>query len=129
VILEHFADNAEKKNFQTMVACFGAISHTVTRRAVMGFSSNFSGGYFKNRGWNQPGLVSYMESHDEERLMYKAKSGGSAAGNYNVKDLATGLDRVGMASAFFYTIPGPKCSGNLANLAMIIQLIHVPMAP
>mgnify|MGYP003434176733 FL=1 len=108
VILEHFADNAEEKELSDYgCMLWGNITHGY-QEAVMGFSSNFSGGYFKNRGWNQPGLVSYMESHDEERLMYKAKSGGSAAGNYNVKDLATGLDRVGMASAFFYTIPGPK---------------------
>jgi hypothetical protein len=34
---------------------WGNITHGY-QEAVMGFSSNFSGGYFKNRGWNQPGL-------------------------------------------------------------------------
>ncbi len=108
IILEHFADNTEEKelsNYGCMI--WGNNTHDY-QEAVMGFPSNFSGVYFRNRGWTQPALVSYMESHDEERLIYKAKTAGNSSGNYNVKDLSTALDRMGMAAAFFYTIPGPK---------------------
>jgi hypothetical protein len=41
--------------------------------ATMGFlgNSNFEGALHTTRGWTQPHLIAYMESHDEERLMYK----------------------------------------------------------
>ena len=49
-----------------------------------------------------------MESHDEERLMYKNGEYGNASGSYSVKDKATALDRMELATAFFYSFPGPK---------------------
>ena len=49
-----------------------------------------------------------MESHDEERLMYKNIQFGNSSGSYNVKDLNTALKRVEMCGAFLFTIPGPK---------------------
>ena len=76
-------------------------------------NSNFSYGYYGStaqggRGWNSPNLVTYMESHDEERLMYKNLTFGNAAGTYNTRDLNTALARIELASAFFFTVPGPK---------------------
>jgi hypothetical protein len=49
-----------------------------------------------------------MESHDEERIMYKNLQFGNSSGTYSVKDLNTALKRVEMCGAFFFTIPGPK---------------------
>jgi hypothetical protein len=49
-----------------------------------------------------------MESHDEERLMFRNLQYGNSSGSYNVKTEATALDRVKAASLIFYTIPGPK---------------------
>lgn len=108
IILEHFADNAEEKELSDNgMMMWGNITHDY-QEAVKGFSSNFNWGYYKQRGWSDPNLVSYMESHDEERIIYKAKVEGKSAGNYDTKNEATALDRLGMASAFFYTIPGAK---------------------
>ncbi len=117
LILEHFADNSEEK----VLSDFGFLSwgnmNYNYNQATMGYrkgpsgddqSWNLSGAYFSNRGWPKPSLVSYMESHDEERLMFKNESYGNHGINYNIKDIATGLKRVGEASAFFFTIPGPK---------------------
>ncbi|HYW94483.1 MAG TPA: T9SS type A sorting domain-containing protein, partial [Bacteroidales bacterium] len=61
-----------------------------------------------NRGWSEPHLVSYMESHDEERLMYKNLTYGNASGDYDITDFSTALRRVEEAAAFFFTVPGPK---------------------
>ena len=61
-----------------------------------------------DRGWADPHLVAYMESHDEERLMYKNLTAGNTAPGYNNKELKTGLSRIELVSAFFYLIPGPK---------------------
>ena len=83
--------------------------------ATMGYlpDSNFSYGYYGStaqggRGWNSPNLVTYMESHDEERLMYKNLTFGNSYGTYNVRDLNTALARMELATAFFIPVPGPK---------------------
>ena len=109
-ILEYFADNSE----ETVLANYGMMlwGNLVNNynQSSMGYasSSDLSWGSYKSRGWNQPNLVTYMESHDEERLMYKnIQYGGSVVG-YNTKDTTTALRRMEEAAAFFFTIPGPK---------------------
>ncbi len=50
-----------------------------------------------------------MESHDEERVMYKIEQyGNNDGGSYDVKNLDTGLNRIKLNAAFFFTVPGPK---------------------
>jgi hypothetical protein len=49
-----------------------------------------------------------MESHDEERLMFKNLSFGNLSGSYNIKNLSTALDRMKLAAPFFFLVPGPK---------------------
>jgi len=79
-------------------------------QASMGYESDsdFSWGYYGKRGWTQPNLVTYMESHDEERLMYKNLQCGNHSGDYNIRDLSTALNRIKLAAGFFFTLPGPK---------------------
>lgn len=112
VILEHFADNSEEivlANYGMML--WGNLNHNYNE-ATMGYHDNnksdLSWGSYKNRGWQKPHLITYMESHDEERLMYKNLQYGNSSGNYNIKDLNTSLNRIKLAAAFFFTIPGPK---------------------
>ena len=80
--------------------------------AAMGYHDNgksdFDWASYKNRGWEEPRNVVYMESHDEERLMFKALEYGNSSGGYSVKSLPTALDRMALDAAFFFTIPGPK---------------------
>ncbi len=108
IILEHFAENSEEKvlsNYGMML--WGNLNHEYLE-AAMGYSSNLSWVSYQSRGWNNPNLVAFMESHDEERMMYKNLRWGNSSGTYNIKNLATALDRVKLASTFFFTIPGPK---------------------
>ncbi|MDB5023208.1 MAG: alpha-amylase, partial [Mucilaginibacter sp.] len=53
-------------------------------------------------------LISYFESHDEERLQFKNAAYGNSSGTYSVKDLATGLKRDELGAAFMFSSPGPK---------------------
>ncbi|MGC9344960.1 MAG: T9SS type A sorting domain-containing protein, partial [Bacteroidales bacterium] len=80
--------------------------------ASMGYhdsgKSDFSGVSYQKRGWNEPLLVGYMESHDEERLMFKNLEYGNSLGEYDITELSTALFRVELAAAFFFTVPGPK---------------------
>jgi hypothetical protein len=59
--------------------------------ATMGYSSNLSGASYTSRGWTKPHLVAYMESHDEERLMFKNLQYGNSNGDYNIKDIRVAL--------------------------------------
>jgi hypothetical protein len=58
-----------------------------------------------------------MESHDEERLMFKNLTYGNSSGNYNIKDIRVALNRMKLAGAFFFTIPGPKMIWQFGELA------------
>ena len=116
LILEHFADNIEEKELADFGFLLWGNSNYNYSEGSMGYNeivnnqckSDFSWGYYKNRGWTEPNLVTYMESHDEERLMYKNLQYGNSSGNYNIKDSSTALDRQKLVAAFFFTIPGPK---------------------
>ncbi|HEY9115292.1 MAG TPA: alpha-amylase family glycosyl hydrolase [Bacteroidales bacterium] len=112
VILEHFAANSEEKvlsDYGMMI--WGNLNYNYNE-ATMGWNdggkSDFSGVSYKSRGWSQPNLVGYMESHDEERLMAKNLAYGNSSGSYNIKELNTALGREELAGVFFFTIPGPK---------------------
>jgi 1,4-alpha-glucan branching enzyme len=109
-VLEHFADNTEEKELSDYGMLFWGNMNFNFNEATMGFlgASNFEGALHTVRGWNQPHLIAYMESHDEERLMYKNTNFGNSSGSYNVKEVSTGLRRNEMASAFLYMMPGPK---------------------
>jgi 1,4-alpha-glucan branching enzyme len=107
-ILEMFADNSE----QTVEANYGMLiwgnENYAYNQATMGYSgSDFSSAYYTANGWNQPNMVTYQESHDEERLMWKNEQYGNSSGGYSVKDTATGLKRNAMAAAFWAMEPGP----------------------
>jgi 1,4-alpha-glucan branching enzyme len=111
VILEHFADNDE----ETVLANYGLMlwgnSNYNYNEATMGWvnNSDFSWASYQQRGWENPNLVSYMESHDEERLMYKNITYGNSTNSaYNIKDTLIALQRQELAALFFFTIPGPK---------------------
>ena len=108
LILEHFANNNEEKvlaNEGFMI--WGNMVHEFNE-AIMGYDADFSWGDYKKRDWQNPNLVSYWESHDEERLMTKTMKYGGSYGNYNTKDLETAIDRMKLAATFFFAMPGPK---------------------
>lgn len=65
-------------------------------------------GAYTSRSWSKPNLVTYMESHDEERLMVKCIAEGKVSGSYSTRDTLTALRRAGLAATLFFTIPGPK---------------------
>ena len=107
-ILEHLGDNGEEKDLANYgMMPWGNLNYSYSQ-ATQGYSSDFSYGISANRGYTNPFLVTYQESHDEERLMYSNKTYGNSSGTYNVKTISTGLARCGMATAFWATEPGPK---------------------
>ncbi|RLD60158.1 MAG: alpha-amylase [Bacteroidetes bacterium] len=110
VIFEHLAENSEETELANYgIMLWGNLNYNYNE-ATMGWtgSSDFSWISYKERGWSKPNVVGYMESHDEERLVYKNLQYGNSSGDYNTKDINTALHRMELAAAFFFTIPGPK---------------------
>lgn len=116
MILEHFADNSEELELSNRGFLLWGNENHEYNEASMGYSSNLSSVLHSNRGWSKPNLVGYMESHDEERLMYKNLNYGKAASAYSTKDTATALERMALDAAFFFTVPGPKMMWQFGEL-------------
>ena len=126
IILEHFAENSE----EIILADYGMLlwgnSQYNYAEASMGYHSNgksdFSWGYYGSRGWDNPHLVTFFESHDEERLMYKNLTWGNSSGAYNIKNLNTAINRAKAIGSFFFTIPGPKMIWQFGELGYDISI-------
>lgn len=110
VILEHLADNSEEKVLANHGILLWGNMHGAYEQAAAGNpeNSDLSWGVYTTRGWNEPNLVTYPESHDEERIMYTIKLSGQSFADYNIRNQRTALDRIELNSLFFLPLPGPK---------------------
>lgn len=112
VIFEHLSVNSEEKVLANHGVLMWGNANNDYAEASMAFNDNgnsdFSWISYQKRGWNDPHVVGYMESHDEERIMFKNYTWGRELGNYSIQDTSTALDRIRLVNALFYTIPGPK---------------------
>jgi len=108
VILEHFANNDEEITLSNLGMMLWGNLNDEYKEGSMGYSSNYNWGSYQARGWSQPNLVTYAESHDEERMMYQNLNFGNSAGSYDITNLATALKRQELAHCLLVPIPGPK---------------------
>ena len=108
MICEHFVDDENYELGKSDIKVWRNMNEAYSE-SLMGWindKSNFDGVQDINVDWLEFGtLVGYMESHDEERTMFKAQSYGteSVKGDYKVR-----LKRAGLNAAFFLLVPGPK---------------------
>ena len=110
VIFEHLSDNNEETELSNHgIMLWGNMNHSFNQN-TMGHTTDTDVSWlsYKSRGWNNPHIVGYMESHDEERLMAKNLTYGNSNGDYDVTNLNTALNRQEAATVIFYGIPGPK---------------------
>ena len=68
----------------------------------------------KNRGWNDPNLVGYMESHDEERQVKIALDNG-----FSLDEV---LQRMKLAHTFLFMVPGPKMIWQFGELGYDVSI-------
>lgn len=128
VIFEHLSENTEETELANYgILLWGKMTDPYNE-ATMGYNesnkSNLSGISYQYRGWNDPNLVGYMESHDEQRLMYKNLTWGNSTDSYDVTNLNTGLMRVEAAATFFFTVPGPKMVWQFGELGYDVDIDH-----
>lgn len=116
IIFEHLGTNEEEQQWANYrvnegkgVMMWDNITGPYGQNS-MGYASdsNIARSDYENHGFSERRNMTYGESHDEERIMYKDLNYGATNGSYNVKDLATALQRQKAYSAIFLTIPGPK---------------------
>ncbi len=110
VIFEHLADNSEETELANSGIMLWGNMHGSFLEAARGNygSSDLNWSVYKQRGWNNANLVSYPESHDEERIVYEIKRTGFATDVYNIKNQTTALKRIELNSLFHLPLPGPK---------------------
>jgi glycosidase len=111
LILEHFADNNEEKELAAngfLLWGTAKFRYQAASTSRSDWNMSIAEASWKNRGWTVPGIVDYMESHDEERIMSLNLTQGEAVGGYNIKELNIALKRIKLTATFFMTIPGPK---------------------
>jgi 1,4-alpha-glucan branching enzyme len=110
IIFEHLSDNSEETELANHGILLWGNMHGNYQEAARGNvgNSDLSWAIYERRGWNEPNLISYPESHDEERIMYVIKQTGLTDGNYNIKNQTTALKRIELNSVFNIPLPGPK---------------------
>ncbi len=132
VIFEHLGVNSEETEWANYRVSEGkgimlwSNLNSTYNEATMGYNTNgksdFSWIDYRNRGWSWPANISYMESHDEERLLYRNKQFGTVNNTYSTKNEDTALDRMELAGAFYFTIPGPKMIWQFGELGYDISI-------
>lgn len=114
LILEHFGDNSEEKVLADYGFLLWGNMHWDYKDLADGKGKNIAWGYHGTRGWQEPNVVAFMESHDEQRIMFELLTDQDSDENLTRDDrdnpsaVRAALDRVKLASTFLYTIPGPK---------------------
>ncbi|MDN3606824.1 alpha-amylase family glycosyl hydrolase [Kaistella yonginensis] len=124
IIFEHLGTDAEEAQWANYKIAEGKgvmmwdKQTTPYNQNTMGYAtdSNFNRVKYSAHGFTDRRAVSYGESHDEERLMYKNITFGTSSGAYDVKNLATALERQKAYGAVFLTVPGPKMIWQFAEL-------------
>ena len=119
VILEHFAEDREEQELTAHGMLVWGNANGDFRAAVKGTRVNLNRISYKNHGFNQPRLVSYLESHDEERIVYDALQNGATP---ELKTLKTALERAKAAAALLLLTPGPKMIWQFGELGYDVNI-------
>ncbi|MFD3292209.1 alpha-amylase family glycosyl hydrolase [Aquirufa sp. KTFRIE-69F] len=117
VVLEHFAANNEENELGNYGMLLWGNSKFDMARVAQGYTQDLSNVSYKMRGFTNPSVMNYIESHDEERLMVEVTNGGKKVFTAQEK-----LERMKMAAATFFTIPGPKMIWQFGELGYDVSI-------
>ncbi len=120
-ILEHFCEDKEEKELaDDGMLLWNNMNHAYCQTA-MGYKENsgMTAGSAASRGWTDNRLVTYQESHDEERTMYKAKTWGITPIKNNE---VTRIGQAALNAAFLLCTPGPKMIWQFGELGYDISI-------
>lgn len=117
VILEHFCVAQEEKELAEAGMHLWRNLNEAYCQTAIGWAekSSFSNMYEKTPAW-----VGFMESHDEERTSFKQTQ---SYANYGFNtSLPNRMKQLGVNTAFFLTVPGPKMIWQFGELGYDISI-------
>jgi len=124
MIIEHFATDSEERELSNAGMLPWGNANSVYCQSIMGYQNNPTSSFSVvsgwTRSWSTNNLVGYMESHDEERTVYKAKTFGATTDIKN--NLGVQMDRAALNAAFFLPIPGAKMIWQFGELGYDISI-------
>lgn len=121
VILEHLSANDEEKELADYGLMFWGNMNFDFREMAKGQLKDFSWAYHGSRGWKDPNLIAYQESHDEERVMWETLNFG-ATSPINLKALENAVNRNQLLTAFYFGTPGPKMIWQFGEFGYDVEL-------
>jgi 1,4-alpha-glucan branching enzyme len=117
-ILEHLGNDDEEAELAKRGMLLWGIMNYHFARNTKGLSSDIdiNRAFWKNRSvWSdasfndKPHLITYAESHDEQRIMYENITAGNTSNSaHNVRDTTVALYRTEAMAAILMGLPGPK---------------------
>jgi len=121
VILEHFCDDREETELSNEGMMVWRNNNEAYTEAAMGWKdkTDFRRAYYGTSSRPANSLVSYMESHDEERAAYKQIQWGNGILK---TDLGARMSQLGTNAAFFFTVPGPKMVWQFGELGYDVSI-------
>ncbi len=141
VILEHFAPDSEEQILvnhryngsnpnENGMLTWGNVTFQYAQASMSYDNSNFNRVSYKGRNnsesWSPHSVIGYMESHDEERQMFRNLNFGNGTGNYQITDENTALERLELTGAFYFTVPGPKMIWQFGEIGYDFSINHCP---
>ena len=122
VILEHFCEDREEAELAEEGMKLWRNYNSAFCQTGMGYSEDSSFmGFYSGDVKDMPfgGYVSYMESHDEERVGYKQTQWG----NWDIKtNLSNRMKRLATNAAFCFTVPGAKMIWQFGEMGYDISI-------
>ncbi|MGB3466720.1 MAG: alpha-amylase family glycosyl hydrolase, partial [Cyclobacteriaceae bacterium] len=116
VILEHFTSISEESVLrQAGMMTWGNNNHDYRNLLKGSISASINSAAELSR-------VSYMESHDEERVAWEMKNFGTTRTGYDIKSPEVYFERSMLGAAFFFPLPGPKMLWQFQELGYDIEL-------
>ncbi|MCH8496377.1 MAG: hypothetical protein LAT57_12205, partial [Balneolales bacterium] len=127
IILEHFTADSEERelaHYRTNEPEINGMMFwnnvtTPYQEISMGYqgsNSNISNTWYRTRNWTVPNLIAYLESHDEQWIMFKNLNYGNRSGDYDIRNLDIALERQQAVGALYFTVPGPRMMWQFGEL-------------
>ena len=122
VILELFSEDSEEQDLTNYGMMTWGNQNGDFRNLIKGTNSNFGRISHKERGFSKPHLVGYMESHDEQRMMWEALNNGREVNGYSAKNLTNAANRAKALVAVGLLVPGPKMVWQFGEIGYDISI-------
>jgi hypothetical protein len=120
-IFEHLAEDAEDKalaDFGVLMWSGAGPQYSWAEMAMGTNTESFWSSVYTSRNFNFANYMSYMESHDEERIGYKVKNWGQN----NDNSTAYLSNRLKLPAAFNLMLPGPRMVWQFGELGYDISI-------